>query len=58
MGNTVNLYYVHCFNLDGSLKSYDEVFQGMVNFMMTTQNRDKETAERAAKDYTAKMPAW
>ena len=58
MGNPANLYYVHCSNPDGSLKSYDEVLQGMVNFIVTTQNMDKETAEIAAKDYLAKMLAW
>ena len=57
-GNPENLYCVHCTNPDGSLKSYDEVLQGMVNFMMMSQNMDKETAESAARDYMAKMPAW
>ena len=57
-GSPENLYCVHCANPDGSLKSYDEVHGGMVGFMMTTQNMDKETAEKAAKEYMAKMPAW
>ena len=57
-GNPANLYCVHCSNPDGSLKSYDEVFEGMVNFMMMSQNMDKETAERAAKEHMSKMPAW
>jgi len=30
----------------------------MVGFMMTTQNMNRETAETAARDYLAKMPAW
>jgi len=57
-GNPENLYCVHCSNPDGSLKSYEEVFQGMTNFMMQSQNMDRETAEKAAKDYMSKMPAW
>ena len=57
-GNPANLYCVHCSNPDGSLKSYDEVFEGMVNFMMMSQNVDRETAEGKAKEYMAKMPAW
>ena len=57
-GNPANLYCVHCANEDGTLKSYDEVLSGMVNLMMTSQNMDKETAEAAARDYMAKMPAW
>jgi uncharacterized glyoxalase superfamily protein PhnB len=57
-GNLENLNCVHCSNPDGSLKSYQEVFTGMTNFMIETQNMDKETAEQAAKEYLAKMPAW
>ena len=57
-GNPANIYCVHCSNPDGSLKSYDEVFEGMVNFMMMSQNMDRETAEKAAKEYMSKMPAW
>jgi len=57
-GNPANIYCVHCSNPDGSLKSYDEVLEGMVNFMMMSQNMDRETAERAAKEHMSKMPAW
>ena len=57
-GNPANIYCVHCSNPDGSLKSREEVFEGMVNFMMTSQNMDRGTAESAARDYMAKMPAW
>ena len=57
-GNPANIYCVHCANADGSLKSYDEVLKGMVNFMVMSQNMDRETAEKAAKEYMAKMPAW
>ena len=57
-GNPSNIYCVHCSLPDGSLKSYDEVYDGMVSFMMKSQNMDKETAESAARDYMSKMPAW
>jgi uncharacterized glyoxalase superfamily protein PhnB len=57
-GNPQNLYCVHCSKPDGSLKSREEVFQGMVNFMMTSQKLDKETAESAAKERMSNMPAW
>jgi len=57
-GNPGNLYCVNCCNPDGSLKSYDEVFEGMVGFMMKTQNMNRETAEIATKEYMSKMPAW
>ncbi len=57
-GNPANIYCVHCSNPDGSLKSYEDVFEGMVNFMMMSQKMDRKTAESAAKEYMAKMPAW
>ena len=57
-GDPTNLYCVHCSNPDGSLKSREEVYTGMVNFMMMSQNMDRETAERAAKEHMSKMPAW
>ena len=57
-GNPENLYCVYCSNRDGSLKSREEVFEGMVNFMMTSQKMDRETAESAVKERMSKMPAW
>jgi uncharacterized glyoxalase superfamily protein PhnB len=57
-GNPKNLYCVYCSKLDGSLKSYKEVFEGMANFMMMSQKMDRKTAESAAKERMAKMPAW
>jgi len=57
-GNPENLYCVYCSNRDGSLKNYEEVFEGMVNFMMTSQKMDRRIAESAAKERMAKVPAW
>ena len=57
-GNPENLYCVHCSNPDGSLKTYDEVLKGMANFMMRSQNLDRETAESKAREHMGKMPAW
>lgn len=57
-GNPANIYCAHCSKPDGSLKSYDEVFEGMVNFMMNSQKMDRKTAESAAKEYMSRMPAW
>ena len=57
-GSPENLYCANCCSPDGSLKSRDEVFEGMVGFMMKTQNMDNKTAKAAAKEYMSKMPAW
>jgi uncharacterized glyoxalase superfamily protein PhnB len=57
-GNPENLYCVYCSTPDGSLKSYKEVFEGMVNFMMMSQKMDRKTAEGTVKERMARMPAW
>jgi len=57
-GNTANIYCGHCANSNGSLKSYEEVFEGMVGFIMMSQNADRATAEGKARGHMAKMPAW
>jgi hypothetical protein len=57
-GNPENLYCVYCSKSDGSLKTREEVFEGMVNFMMMSQKMDRKAAESAAKERMAKMPAW
>jgi len=57
-GNPANIYCAHCSNPNGSLKSYEDVFEGMVNFMMTSQKMDRKTAESAVKEHMSRMPAW
>jgi uncharacterized glyoxalase superfamily protein PhnB len=57
-GNRENLYCVHCTMPDGSLKSREEVFQGMASFMMGSRQLDRKGAEQAAREYMSKMPAW
>ena len=57
-GNPANIYCTNCSNPDGSLKSYEEVFEGWVNFAMMSQNMDRETAEKAAREQMSRMPAW
>ena len=57
-GDENNIYCVYCSNPDGSLKKYEDVYEGMVNFMMTSHKMDRESAEVAAKEYMSRMPAW
>jgi len=57
-GDMSNLYCAKCTREDGSLKSYEEVLEGTVGFMIATQNMEKAAAEVAAREYLAKMPAW
>ena len=57
-GDMSNIYCVNCTHDDGSLKSYEEALEGMVNFMMASQNMERTAAEVAAREYLSKMPAW
>ncbi len=57
-GDPENLYCVYCSKPDGNLKSYEAVFEGMVNFMMVSQKVDRQTAEGAATQRMSSMPAW
>jgi uncharacterized glyoxalase superfamily protein PhnB len=57
-GNPENLYCVYCSNPDGTLKGYEQVFEGMVNFMVISQKLDRETAESSVKERMSNMPAW
>lgn len=57
-GDTENNYCAHCCHPDGSLKSYEEVLEGMVGLMMNTQGLDRAAAEGAAREYLSTMPAW
>jgi uncharacterized glyoxalase superfamily protein PhnB len=57
-GKPENIYCAYCANPDGSLKGYEEVFEGMVNFMMMSQQLDRQTAEIAVKERMSSMPAW
>ncbi|MGD9142375.1 MAG: zinc ribbon domain-containing protein [Dehalococcoidia bacterium] len=57
-GNEENDYCVHCTNADGTLKSYDEIYEGLVFMYINSRNMEKEDAEQAAREYMAMMPAW
>ena len=57
-GKPENKYCVHCSQPDGTLKSYDEVLDGMINFMITSRNMERQTADSTAREYLSQMPAW
>lgn len=56
----------YCCNKDGSHKSYKEILENMTNFMLSEEGEQmseikfnsKEEANKAAKEYLIKMPAW
>jgi hypothetical protein len=51
-------YCLHCARPDGSMKSYDEVLEGMAGFMVKTQGLAEAPAREAARAMMAKLPAW
>jgi hypothetical protein len=53
-----NTYCKYCTTPDGTLKRYQEVLQGMTNFVVQTQGMDPTQAEKAAREGMSKMPAW
>jgi len=57
-GNAANVYCVYCTKSDGSLKTREEIFEGMVGFIMSTRNMDRAAAEIAAREHMDKMPVW
>lgn len=57
-GKEENLYCVHCCHPDGSLKTYEEVLDGMITHMMTNRHLDRSAAGKAAREYLSIMPAW
>ncbi|MDR2719957.1 MAG: zinc ribbon domain-containing protein, partial [Nitrososphaerota archaeon] len=41
-------YCVHCARLDGTMKSFEEVKEGMILFIMQSRGLSRENAELAA----------
>ncbi|MGD0794733.1 MAG: VOC family protein [Dehalococcoidales bacterium] len=57
-GHGDNPYCMNCCHPDGSLKTYEEVLDGMITYMMTNQKLDRAAAGKAAREYLSIMPAW
>ena len=65
-GQEDNRYCVNCCNPEGSLKSREEVRQGMAQFMMTEMGQQitgekvdsLDQALEKADSYMSQMPAW
>ncbi len=52
-------YCEHCTDESGSLQSFDERFERMVQWMQRQeQAASREDAEKKTLDYMATMPAW
>jgi Putative zinc ribbon domain len=48
----------HCAREDGSMKSYEEVLDGMSAFLARTHCVDSQVARTMSANMMAKLPAW
>jgi hypothetical protein len=53
-----NAFCHHCARPDASMKSYDEVLDGMIGFLKRTQGVDDAVARETARGMLATRPAW
>jgi hypothetical protein len=51
-------YCIHCARPDGTMKSYDEVLEGLTNFIIKMHGLTEEEARSAAKGVMMSLPAW
>ena len=57
-GDSNRPYCHHCSNVDGTMKSYDDVHAGMTQFMINTQGLDDGAASELATEMMRELPAW
>lgn len=56
--NPTNPYCQYCTDDAGTLKSREEVREGMINFYMQTEGKDRAAAEQVVDARMAQQPAW
>lgn len=57
-GSTENSYCLHCSNEDGTMKCYNDVKEGMAQFIVRTQGLDTSVAHEMAGEMMKNLPAW
>jgi hypothetical protein len=58
MGDESKDYCAHCANEDGTMQTFEQKKESMVNFIIKTQGLDHAAAEGAALSMMKKLPAW
>ncbi|WP_041669099.1 zinc ribbon domain-containing protein [Acetobacterium woodii] len=58
MGDTSKDYCVYCAKSDGSMQSFEEKQQSLIEFMIKTQGLDKNIAAQAVAKTMCQLPAW
>ncbi|KZX10662.1 zinc ribbon domain-containing protein [Methanobrevibacter filiformis] len=51
-------YCIHCAKEDGSIQSFDEIKEKLTNFIIKSQNLNKEDASKIVENQMKKLPAW
>ncbi len=51
-------YCVYCTREDGSLKPYQEIVEGMTQYLIASQGIDKTVASTIAHQSLSRLPAW
>ena len=52
-------FCIHCVNADGQVKSCEEIFQGGVDFFLSTfSDLDRKFAERITRTNMSNLPYW
>lgn len=57
-GNMENAYCKYCSDAKGQLKPWEMVLEGFINYMMKSEKKPREEAERMARAHLEQMPAW
>lgn len=58
LGDESRDYCKYCARPDGTMQSYPEKLESMVDFLMRTQGFDRDAARGVAERSLAKLPAW
>ncbi|MDR0372962.1 MAG: zinc ribbon domain-containing protein [Nitrososphaerota archaeon] len=51
-------YCIHCTRSDGTIQTFDEKKESLINFIIKTQGLPHEAAESTALSMMKKLPAW
>jgi len=58
LGDENSDFCVYCTNSDGSVKSYEELFEGAVQFFMKQLDNDRKVAEKFTRKAVSQLPYW
>ena len=53
-----NIYCKHCTDSKGQLKSREQVREGMINYMMRSEKKERAVAEKLIDEHMSRMPVW